>query len=158
MRARVVAGDPLIATAFEKIRQTVLALSREEPVLRKEVSEMREKMRLSLGSAEAGKFDLKQDRGGIADIEFITQYAVLAWAREHPSLITYTDNMRILDALSKEGLMLAVDVEQLQQAYKSYRQIVHRMKLQEQSPRISESEFGTERENVSAIWQRIFEL
>ncbi|MDH5184738.1 MAG: bifunctional [glutamate--ammonia ligase]-adenylyl-L-tyrosine phosphorylase/[glutamate--ammonia-ligase] adenylyltransferase [Gammaproteobacteria bacterium] len=156
VRARVVAGDMLIANAFEKIRKKVLCLPREESMLKREVSEMREKMRISLGSKENAGFDIKQDRGGIADIEFITQYAVLVWAQKHPDLSEYTDNMRILDSLNKEGLLSAEEVTQLQQAYKSYRQLVHRMKLQEQKPQISERIFATERENVSRIWQEIF--
>lgn len=156
VRARVVAGDMLIASAFEQIRRKVLCLPREEETLKHEVSEMREKMRASLGSKNTAEFDIKQDRGGIADIEFVTQYGVLAWAQKHPKLVTYTDNMRVLDSLEDEGLLSTEDVSELQQAYKSYRQLVHRMKLQEQKPSVSESTFATERENVSGIWQSIF--
>ena len=36
-----------------------------------------------------GQFDLKQDAGGIADIEFLVQYWVLAAAHEHPQLVTF---------------------------------------------------------------------
>lgn len=157
VRARVVAGDRLIATAFEQIRQKVLSLPREETTLKQEVSEMREKMRSNLGSKDEQEFDIKQDRGGIADIEFIVQYAALAWAREHPGLITYTDNMRILDALGAAGLMPDEDVLQLQQAYKAYRQQVHRMKLQELPARITDTRLAVERENVRRIWQGIFD-
>jgi Glutamine synthetase adenylyltransferase len=39
---------------------------------------MREKMRAHLGSAEGeSRFDLKHDRGGIVDIEFMVQYLIL---------------------------------------------------------------------------------
>ena len=156
VRARVVAGDMLIASAFENIRKKVLCMSRQESKLKHEVSEMREKMRSSLGSNNSTEFDIKQDRGGIADIEFISQYGVLAWAQKHPELVTYTDNIRVLDTLEEAGLFSSEDTDQLQQAYKSYRQLVHRMKLQEQKPRVNESKFTLERENVSRIWQKIF--
>jgi hypothetical protein len=52
-----------------------------------------------LGSRTAGMFHLKQDPGGIADIEFMVQYAVLAHAHRYPALLTYTDNIRQLDGL-----------------------------------------------------------
>ena len=50
---------------------------------------MREKMRAHLGSkaGDAG-FDLKHDRGGIVDLEFMVQYQVLAHAETHPELAT----------------------------------------------------------------------
>ena len=48
---------------------------------------MREKMRKHLGQEyKDGKFSLKQGSGGIVDIEFMVQFAVLAWSHEHPQL------------------------------------------------------------------------
>jgi len=64
---------------------------------------MREKMRASLVEKESGKFDLKQSKGGIADIEFIVQYGVLSQAEKFPALTTYTDNVRQLDGLAEAG-------------------------------------------------------
>jgi [glutamine synthetase] adenylyltransferase / [glutamine synthetase]-adenylyl-L-tyrosine phosphorylase len=80
---------------------------------------MRAKMRDNLGTrltaAGTGEnafeatvpFDLKQDAGGIVDIEFMVQYAALARSREHPELLRYTDNIRILEGLEQAGLMPA---------------------------------------------------
>ena len=42
-----------------------------------EVRDMRERMRAELGSHRDSGFHLKQDRGGIVDIEFMVQYLVL---------------------------------------------------------------------------------
>ena len=50
----------------------------------RDVLEMRERMRRELSQAGPGQFDIKQDAGGIADIEFLVQYWVLAWPAAAP--------------------------------------------------------------------------
>ena len=50
-----------------------------------EVVAMRRKM-LDAHPRTPGEFDIKQDPGGIIDVEFIVQYLVLAHARRHPEL------------------------------------------------------------------------
>ena len=59
---------------------------------------MRERMRTELDTREAGVFDLKQGAGAIADIEFMVQYGVLLWASDHPEILRYTDNIRLLNS------------------------------------------------------------
>ncbi|MEE4659010.1 MAG: bifunctional [glutamate--ammonia ligase]-adenylyl-L-tyrosine phosphorylase/[glutamate--ammonia-ligase] adenylyltransferase, partial [Halieaceae bacterium] len=107
VRARVIAGDTALARRCNELRQSVLVQSRDQQTLAEEVSAMREKMRTHLLSARAeagGRFHLKQGVGGIVDIEFMVQYAVLAWSHKHPRLAHWTDNIRILETLSSEGL------------------------------------------------------
>ena len=62
-------------------------------------------MRRELSKAGPGQFDIKQDAGGIADIEFLVQYWVLAAANAHPDLLTYTDNIRQLEGLAAAGVL-----------------------------------------------------
>src|SRR3546814_20073110 len=78
----------------------------------------------------AAEFNLKQDAGGIVDIEFMVQYAALAWSHQHPQLLRYTDNIRILDGLEQAGLMTGDEVRMLQDAYKAYRAAAQRQSLQ----------------------------
>ncbi len=77
--------------------------------LRTDVKEMRLRMRRELSKAGPGQFDIKQDAGGIADIEFLVQYWVLAAAHAHPDLLTYTDNIRQLEGLAAVGVLDAGD-------------------------------------------------
>jgi glutamate-ammonia-ligase adenylyltransferase len=77
---------------------------------------------------------LKQDAGGVADIEFIVQYLVLAHAADHPALLTYTDNIRVLDTVENEQLLPANDVQLLRSSYLALRERLHRQALQEASP------------------------
>ncbi|BFM21935.1 bifunctional [glutamate--ammonia ligase]-adenylyl-L-tyrosine phosphorylase/[glutamate--ammonia-ligase] adenylyltransferase [Gilvimarinus japonicus] len=158
VRARPVAGDPALAGRFEKVREAVLTRGRDEPTLRHDVIEMREKMRAHLGSSNKKEqlFHLKQDAGGIVDIEFMVQYAVLAWAQKAPKLTQYTDNIRILETLEQVGLMTAETVAQLIEAYKAYRSTGHRLALQRQEAVLQGAdEFTAERQQVSDLWQQL---
>lgn len=166
VRARVTAGNPDLAQAFEAVRQKVLCMERDPEQLRADVRSMRQKMREQLGSAKNSEekaqiFNLKQDVGGIVDIEFMVQYAVLAWASKEPALAKYTDNIRILGALEEAGLLDAESVAHLIDAYKAYRSTGHRLALQRQEPVLhskqgeDEPMFVTERQLVGHVWQQL---
>ncbi|WP_448649014.1 bifunctional [glutamate--ammonia ligase]-adenylyl-L-tyrosine phosphorylase/[glutamate--ammonia-ligase] adenylyltransferase [Pseudomonas corrugata] len=167
VRARVLVGSQDVGQAFEKVRAQVLGRKRDLPTLRQEVSEMRAKMRDNLGSkaTAAGTapnafeatapFDIKQDAGGIVDIEFMVQYAALAWSEEHPSLARYTDNIRILEGLQEVGLMPPEDAALLREAYKAYRSAAHRQALQKEAGVITGDQFVDERRQVLRIWREL---
>jgi glutamate-ammonia-ligase adenylyltransferase len=157
VRARLITGDAGIAEAFERLRAEILSRTREAETLRGEVREMREKMRSQLSKAEAGKFDLKQDPGGIADIEFMVQYGVLAWAHEHPRLLQYSDNIRLLERFASCGLMTDEDSALLCDAYRAYRRRAHHLTLQEQPVVVDEAEYASEREAVLRLWRELME-
>ena len=167
VRARVLVGSTDVGRQFEAVRASVLGRKRDLNTLRQEVSEMRAKMRDNLGTraTAAGKganafeptarFDLKQDAGGIVDIEFMVQYAALAWSREHPALLRYTDNIRILEGLETAGLMAAADAGLLREAYKAYRSAAHRQALQKDPGVVAGDQFATERREVMRIWEQL---
>ncbi len=157
VRARVVAGDPELKGAFEAVRAEILSRTREQETLRAEVVEMRTKMLKHLGSKTEQQFDLKHDRGGIVDIEFMVQYTVLANAAQHPALLTYTDNIRILDAAEACSLVSTTDAETLREAYKTFRAAGHRQALQDQSGVLEEHEMTDLRDAVAAIWYQMME-
>lgn len=167
VRARVLVGGQDVAAAFEIIRAAVLGRERDPKALAIEVSEMRAKMRDNLGTrpTAAGRadnafdahaaFDIKQDAGGIVDIEFMVQYAALAWSREHPALLRYTDNIRILEGLEQAGLLPGGDASLLREAYKAYRAVAHRRALQKQVAVIAGNQFVAERRAVMRIWAEL---
>ena len=166
VRARPVAGNEMIGKAFTAIRERVLRQAREAEELRDEVLEMRAKMRAHLGSKRTGpddieQFHIKQDTGGIVDIEFIVQYFVLLESCNHPDLVVYTDNMRILDAIEGCGLLPPDRVAALQQAYIFFRSLGHRLNLQGEGSTIGAGndywqEAKGHRVEVSRIWQEVF--
>ena len=120
---------------------------------------MRENMRkhlLSSGRGEEGEFHLKQGAGGIVDIEFMVQYAVLTWSHRVPELTRWSDNVRILEALGQEGLFEQQECEALTQAYLIYRSAAHQLSLQQQPGTAPEGSFVQERAAVRAKWQQLF--
>ncbi|MBT9572072.1 MAG: bifunctional [glutamate--ammonia ligase]-adenylyl-L-tyrosine phosphorylase/[glutamate--ammonia-ligase] adenylyltransferase [Pseudomonas umsongensis] len=167
VRARVLVGSDDVGRAFEQVRAAILGKARDLPTLRQEVSEMRAKMRDNLGSKSTAAgtganafeatvpFDLKQDAGGIVDIEFMVQYAALAWSETYPPLLRWTDNIRILEELEKAGLMPVEDASLLREAYKAYRSAAHRQALQKNAGVIPGDQFADERRQVMRIWREL---
>ncbi|HSS64046.1 MAG TPA: bifunctional glutamine synthetase adenylyltransferase/deadenyltransferase, partial [Gammaproteobacteria bacterium] len=156
LRSRPVAGSPIIAREFERIRSETLRCRVRRDTLREDVLSMRAKMRKELDKSTATHFDLKQGAGGIGDIEFLVQYLVLRNAAEHPAVIHYPDNIRQLGTLGAAGCLADHDVVELQEIYKAYRLCLHRLALDEQPPLVSDDRFRAERENVSRVWEREF--
>ena len=152
VRARYVTGDPFIGEQFNGIRARSLGRARAIAELSHEVREMREKMRESLENKDARVFDIKQGAGGIADVEFIVQFQVLAGAHDHPQLLQWTDVVRLLENLQCAGLLAQEDATALKQAYISFREQTHRAALLEEPALVDITEFLEQRNRVRSIW------
>ncbi|MBP2544636.1 bifunctional [glutamate--ammonia ligase]-adenylyl-L-tyrosine phosphorylase/[glutamate--ammonia-ligase] adenylyltransferase [Acinetobacter guillouiae] len=161
VRARSIAGEQSLRAKFEELRCRVLTLPREEETVRKEVLNMRQKMKDHLGSSKDQKkdgiFHLKQDAGGIVDIEFMAQYVVLAWSGTNPDLAHYSDNVRILEDAAKAGCLSSDDVSALIQAYLSERAESHRLALANHNMQVSAADWHDTREVVCKLWQRLID-
>jgi glutamate-ammonia-ligase adenylyltransferase len=157
VRARPVAGDGTLARGFEQVREEILRRPRDREKLRQEVRDMRARQLAEKGNKNTAWFDLKNDRGGIADIEFLVQYGVLSRAADHPGLVRYTDNIRLLDELSDTGWISADEARLLADAYRAFRSRLHRLTLQEEPGRVASSEFVEQRALVAELWQRLME-
>ncbi|MCR9105434.1 MAG: bifunctional [glutamate--ammonia ligase]-adenylyl-L-tyrosine phosphorylase/[glutamate--ammonia-ligase] adenylyltransferase [Gammaproteobacteria bacterium] len=159
VRARYVAGDATVAEAVAQVRSQTICKARDTAELARDVVSMREKMRKHLLSEEKtgeGEFHLKQGEGGIVDIEFMVQYAVLAWSHREPELARWSDNVRILETLGRKGLFEQQECDALTQAYIAYRSAAHQLSLQQQPGIASAANFAEHREAVMAKWQGLF--
>ena len=159
VRARAICGDKRVTVRFCDIRRDVLSLPRTIEQVRTEVTSMRIKMQKHLGSnqwqQQAGKFHLKQDAGGIIDIEFLAQFAVLAYSHEHPSLTKWSDNVRIFEEVALLGIWDAQVCHDLTDAYLRIRAATHQLALSEQSLLVDESLWKETRALVQAQWQHL---
>lgn len=155
IRARFIAGCPHTKAVFEHTRQAALAKPRQLADLKKDIIEMREKMRSALLKTEAGCFDLKHGHGGIVDIEFIVQFGVLAKASQFAALLTYTDNIRLLLELNNIGFLSNQQQQALSNAYKTYREATHHAALAETSTMIDAHLVEPHIGSVSSIWEDI---
>jgi len=156
LRSRPVAGSPVIARGFERLRVQTLRKKVRRDTLVGDVCAMRGKMRLQLDRSNDTQFDLKQGSGGIGDIEFLVQYLVLANAESHPAVIHYPDNIRQLGTLIAAGCLSEHDGGRLQEIYRTYRSSLHRLALDEQGSLVGQGEFRDERAFVSEFWVKIF--
>ena len=155
VRARAVAGDPALGQRFAGLRRDILLRERDGDTLRDEVRTMRERMRSELGSGRSDRFDLKQDPGGVADIEFMVQYGTLRWASRLGADVDWTDNIRLLEGFERAGLMPVEDVTLLADAYRAFRGRIHELSLQDSEGVVGGDEFAEFREAVIAIWNRL---
>ena len=161
VRARSIAGELSLREKFEQLRCRILTLPRDEENVRVEVLNMRQKMKDHLGSSKEQKkdgiFHLKQDAGGIVDIEFMAQYMVLAWSGTNQDLAHYSDNVRILEDAGKAGCLPSSDVTALIQAYLSERAESHRLALANHNMQVSAADWHDTREVVCKLWQRLID-
>lgn len=161
VRARSIAGDADLIQQFEQLRCDILTTPREEAHVRSEVVKMRQKMIDHLGSTQEQKkhgiFHLKQDSGGIVDIEFMAQYMVLAWSGTNKDLAHYSDNVRILEDAATAGCLSSDDATALIQAYLSERAESHRLALANQSMQVAAADWQDTRTVVCTLWQRLID-
>jgi glutamate-ammonia-ligase adenylyltransferase len=157
VRGRFIAGDLILKAQFQSIRQHILSLPRDVITLKSEVRAMRQKMRDHLTTKEINKFDLKQSKGGIADIEFIVQFAVLALAADNPALSIFTDNIRLLAALQAQGFMSAAVANTLKIAYCAYRDVGHKLALQGDNAVVDDAQVAELCSAVEQIWHTFME-
>jgi glutamate-ammonia-ligase adenylyltransferase len=157
IRARAVAGDPGLCSQFERIRKQTLAIRRDRKNLRAQVQQMRSKMRHELLKPDSNDFDIKQDTGGIVDIEFLVQYLVLCHACDHQELLEWTDNVRLIHTLIETGVVQEFDAHILKHAYLIYRAVAHKLSLQEKPARVPPERFQLLRSKIEQIWDTFFE-
>ena len=158
-RARFSAGDKAVGEAFERIRCEVLCQQRDLAKLREEVLAMRQKMLDALGTkgdARASVFDLKHDPGGLVDVEFIVQYLVLGHAREFHELTGNKGNIALLGMAAQRGLIPADLAETVRNAYRDYRRLQHRLRLNGDKARVAPDDMAERIAAVRELWRLVF--
>ncbi len=160
VRARPVAGDKNLAAAFVQAREKILCQKRDAEALRIEVCEMRARMMTAQKPHGVEKFDVKHDRGGIVDVEFMVQYWVLVWAHDFPELTLDTENIAILRTLAGAGLIKPAQAELLVSAYQYYLSTAYHLKLMQAGPWVDRSaseSLGNYPGKVAKLWHEVME-
>ncbi|KND54769.1 Glutamate-ammonia-ligase adenylyltransferase [Candidatus Paraburkholderia kirkii] len=155
-RARYSAGDAEIGAQFEAIRADVLVMERDAEALAREIVAMRERVAAGHPNRSA-LFDLKHDCGGMVDIEFIVQYWVLLYAREHHEFLRNAGNISLLKIAAQSGLIAEAEADAIGAAYRHYRKLQHTLRLDGmEKARVDPAEVQAERDAVTALWDRVF--
>ncbi len=159
-RARYVAGDRDVGRKFEAMRAEVLRMPRDKAALREGILKMRAKMLEGRPSKSAEMFDLKHDRGGMVDLEFMVQYFVLAESGAHPGLVNNFGNILLMEMCADLGLAdpeLAVPAVA---AYRRFRALQHEIRLnagEGASALVSNDSAAAGRDAILALWRAVFE-
>ena len=104
---------------------------------------------------DSSLFDIKHDKGGMVDIEFMVQYLVLAYSHKYPQLTANVGNLALLKLAAEFGLIPADIAEQTRTLYRSLRQTQHKMRLNNLSPcRIEPGMINTA--PCTELWNRLF--
>jgi len=155
IRARFVTdnlqGNSLIEQEFDRIRSSVLRQTVDRQQLLHEVVAMREKMRSHLANKATG-FDIKQDAGGLVDIEFMTQAGVLIHAAEHAQCIQHTATLRLIRELAAVGWYMPEESAALADAYRYFRRLKNWQNLKIEA---DDRDVPSHREKVITVWQRL---
>jgi glutamate-ammonia-ligase adenylyltransferase len=131
---------------------------------------MRQKM-LDAHPNTSGLFDIKHDRGGLIDVEFIVQYLVLGHACHHKELTGNIGNIALLKLAAKLGLIRNEVAEPALNAYREFRRTQHWLRLggcsdlagsssangkSQKFARVQADHFEDEIAAVSRLWNEVF--
>lgn len=156
-RARFAAGDAAIGERFEAERSHILTRPRELERLRGEVIDMRRRM--LEGHPNASElFDLKHDRGGMVDIEFIVQTLVLGHSHRHPQLVRNLGNIALLRMAGEAGLIEPHLAAAVADAYRRYRKLQHELRMNSaegDAARVPVELVADEAVQVRSLWREV---
>ena len=127
-KARVVCGPPEFA---ERIQQLILKLTFERPLpenLQAEIYRLRGRMEKELGKETDAHLNIKTGRGGMVDVEFITQFLQLVHAGQIKEL-RQANTLELLTVMAEQQLLPKVDAEQLIDGYKFLRRLENKLRL-----------------------------
>ena len=167
VRARGVAGDEMVLGEFDRTRLAVLRKERTLSQVQSAVNEMRQKMQTHLGTKDSAdkethQFHIKQDFGGMVDIEFLAQFLVLAHSHTYPSLAVWSDNVRIFEEVARLGIWEVGTAERLTEAYLALRIKTHELALGEDGSKkdgvvVDDDDWQKLRAFVGQVWQQTIE-
>jgi [glutamine synthetase] adenylyltransferase / [glutamine synthetase]-adenylyl-L-tyrosine phosphorylase len=127
-RARLVVGDPAVGGRVRRLITALLYGGEAPPPDLKEMRMLRERMEKELGKETPGLFHVKFGRGGLVDVEFITQALQLAHGRRHPG-IRRPNTLQAIRAIGAAGLLPAEDAATLDQHYRFLRRVSGSLRL-----------------------------
>ncbi len=153
-RARCVLGAPELAARFDAVREAVMTAPRDIPALKEEIRSMRERMR-SAQHLREGRFDLKHSPGGMIDVEFAIQFLVLSQSAAHQELRGNVGNIALLQRAEAAGLLPAGMGQAAADAYREFRHLQHRARLDESSTQLDPVPLQAQIDAVRALWAHV---
>lgn len=157
-RARFVAGDVALGAQFEQARQAVLSAHRDPVTLRQEILKMRDRIAQN-HATHPELLDVKYDRGGMIDVEFIVQYCVLLYSEKFPELMNNFGNIWLLEKCANLMILDEKLVREVVHSYRQYRAIQHEQRLSgtlKSNLRVPVERLRKEQQSVLKLWRAVF--
>jgi glutamate-ammonia-ligase adenylyltransferase len=127
-RARVVLGDRALARGIRAVvRRHVYGAALDAGGL-KEIGEVRTRMELELGKETPGRWHVKYGRGGLVDVEFLTQALQLVHGAAHPD-VRRASTLGALRGLARAGALPPATTEALADHYRFLRRVSAALRL-----------------------------
>jgi glutamate-ammonia-ligase adenylyltransferase len=127
-KARVVCGPKEFKV---RLQHCISRLTFERPLpenLQQEIYRLRERMEQEIAKESQDLLNIKTGRGGMVDVEFITQYLQLRFAGQINKLRTQ-NSIRLLEVMAEEELIPRADAKSLINNYKFLRRLENKLRL-----------------------------
>ncbi len=151
VRARVIAGEPELGAAVETARSEFVfgrGLSSAEAG---EIAAMRLRIERELGADGRGRLNIKQGRGGLLDVEFLTQMMALRYGHAHPGL-TGRATIALVRGMGQCGLLERAAAAQVEADYRFLSRLENRMRIETDQAAWA---LSTERESLGHLARRM---
>lgn len=125
-RARVVSAGPEFRKKVESSIAAALKNERDPGIIARDVIEMRQAIADERGDSE--RWDIKNAKGGLIDIEFLAQYFSLVHAAAHPGVLD-TQTARVIEKARTLSLIEKPDGELLTEAVTLYHNLTQILRL-----------------------------
>jgi glutamate-ammonia-ligase adenylyltransferase len=129
VRARVIAGNDVLQRGLEQARQEFVLTQPLTTSGVTEIAAMRARMENEIGAENQQRLNLKQGRGGLVDVEFITQMMALRHGRKFPSL-RLRNTVKLIRALGETGLIEQNDAAALEADYRFLLRLENRLRIE----------------------------
>jgi [glutamine synthetase] adenylyltransferase / [glutamine synthetase]-adenylyl-L-tyrosine phosphorylase len=129
VRARVVGGDAWLGGEVEIARCEFVFERGLTPAQVAEIARMRERMEREIGAETKHRLNLKQGRGGLVDVEFITQMMVLRYGQSHYAM-RQRGTVALIRATAESGLMESRPAADLESDYRFMLRLEDRLRIE----------------------------
>ncbi len=128
LKARPIAGEQTLGTRF--LREVAPFILRRylDFTMVEDTKELKMRIERSLHRTDRGRLNVKLGRGGIREIEFVTQVLQLIHAGKDPRVLG-RNTLAVLDRLVEGTYLAAADRDALAAAYRFLRQVEHKIQM-----------------------------
>jgi glutamate-ammonia-ligase adenylyltransferase len=153
IKTRFIAGDPGLGRKIEKIAEGFAYDSGLAKQGVKEIHHLRMRMERELAGEDEKRFNLKKGRGGLVDIEFVTQMLQLAHGHRVRAL-RRRGTLKALENLFQHKMLNRADYRLLHDGYIFLRRLDHRLRLERDQ---SIDAFEADAKRLEGIARRLYD-